>query len=303
MSSSPMISVEMMFVRKLGEYYGAMAYALYPSQSMQEDLHGLELQSYVSNLAEWLGKGILLSQSLSKTLISAEPLLSPKIRYGTGRRGWKYSLPARILDDYMVCRARAYYTAHAEEFRPRRILDMEESEKRGNIFVKMYLIPALERVSSEEGILNKLVKVENCNEENRVYYIAYEDIDKEIDCKPDMLAITLLNSRVFRVIVFEVADTDTSTILKTRHVLPRIILYMMAIYLYYGIPSIGVYVSLSPKSYPPALLLKPRKKAVNKLLVFLEEIKRILELEEPPKPSSKPPCGHCVYASICRFAK
>jgi len=303
MSSSLTTSEEMIYVKKLGEYYGAMVYALYPSQSMLEDLHGLELRYYVSNLAEWLAKGILSSQSLSRTLISAEPLLSPKIRYGTGRKGWKYSLPARILDDYMVCRTRAYYTAHTEQFRARRILDMEESEKRGNIFVKMYLIPALEKLSSEEGMLNKLVKVENCNEENRVYYIAYEDIDKEIGCKPDMLAIALLNKKMLRVIVFEVADTDTSTILKTRHVLPRILLYLMATYLHYGVPSVGIYVSLSPKSNPPALLLIPRKKAMTKLLTLLERIRELLELEEPPRPPNKLPCGHCVYASICRFAK
>ncbi len=306
MSSSHMTSEGTMYVRKLGLYFDAMVYALYPNRYMLEDSHGVELRSYVNSLADWLAKGILLSQSLSRILISAEPLLSPKIKYGIGRKGSKYSLWARILDDIMICGTRAYYSIHREEFRARRMLDMEESERRGEIFVRMYLIPRLKKMSLEtinRNYKNRLLKVEECNEERRVYHIVYEGLDKEIGCRPDMLAILLVHGKLPRTLVFEVADTDVITVIRNKHVIPRVLLYMMATYLYYGIPSVGVYVSLSPSSNPPALLFLSKGENPGKLLNLLDKIKELQTLSEPPKPPEKPPCGHCVYATVCRFIK
>jgi len=301
MSSSPTISKEMIFVKKLGAYYGVTAYALYPNQFMLEDLHGLELQSYASNLAEWLARAILSSQSLFKILTSAEPLLLPEIKSGTGQRGWMSSLPARILDDFMICRTRAYYTAHPELFKPRRILDMEDSEKRGETFVRRYFIPKI-RELMEEITAHKILKLEDCNEEDKKYYLVYKGLDKEIACKPDMVVITLFYGKLLRTLVFEVADTDTNTVLKRKHIIPRILLYIIATYLHYGIPSIGFYVSLSPKSSPPSIVFIPKGSSSRRLIRILEDIRKLISATEIPKPSRKPICSHCIYSSICKFA-
>jgi hypothetical protein len=293
-----------MFVEKLGVYYGVTVYALYPTQSTPEDSLGRRSTSYASNLADWLAKGILSSQSLFRTLISVEPLLLPEVRSGTGRKGGMSSLPARILDDYMICIARAWFTAHPEMRKPRKMPDMEDSGELGRVFISKYLIPKLEEYSKTAGgkYGNELVSIIDCNEENRIYYLKYEGLNKEIGCKPDMVAIILLRKKLLRLLVFEVAETDTLVILCRRHVIPRLLLYMVATYLHYGIPSTSLYVSLSPSSSPPALLLVSRGRLAKKMHSVLEEISKIALLDTPPKPSKEPVCSHCVYASTCRYA-
>ena len=213
---------------------------------------------------------------------------------------------ARILDDIMVCRARAYYSLHPKEFKARRILDMEESKGRGEVFVRMYLAPKLKEVSlgtMKGGLENVLFKVEDCNEEGKTYSIVYEGLDREIRCRPDMLAILLVHRKLPRVLIFEVADTNATTVIRSGHVIPRVMLYMMATYLHYGTPSVGVYVSLSPSSNAPALLFVSRGRDPRKLLSLLDEVRELQTLSEPPKPSRKPPCRHCVYATTCRYAE
>ncbi len=292
---------ETMYVKKLGVYCGVTVYALYPSQSTLEDSRGANLRYYVNNLAEWLAKGILSSQFLSKTLISAEPLLSPEIKHGTGQREWTCLLPARILDDLIICRARAYYVAHPEQYKPRRIPDMEDSKRRGEEFVGKYLLPKLENLK-RCGSLNRIMKLEDCNKEDKKYYIIYSGLKREITCKPDAVIILLLKGKILRTIVVEVADTDAKIILEKKHVIPRILLYMLATYLHYGVPSVGLYISLSPVSSPPVImfLLKKRSKKIT-IIKYLEEVKRVLQSEEVPSPAKKPICSHCVYASICKF--
>jgi len=301
-----------MYVKKLGVYYGITAYALYPSQSTLEDLHGLELQSYVSSLADWLAKGILSSQSLFKILTSAEPLLSPEIRSGTGLKGWMSSLPARILDDFMICRTRAYYTAHPELFKSRRIVDMEESEKRGEVFIRRYFIPKIRKLvdkAVEKNYKHEILKLEDCNKENKKYYLIYKGLEKEIACKPDMVAIISFYGKFLRTLVFEVAETDTHTVLRRKHVIPRILLYIIATYLHYGIPSVGFYISLSPKSSPPTIVFIPKggkqqkgTTRIRKLIQILEDIRNLVLATDVPKPNRNPICSHCVYRPICKFA-
>lgn len=210
-------------------------------------------------------------------------------------------MPARILDDYVICRTRAYYTAHPESFRPRRILDMEDSERRGKIFVNEHFIPRI-RDLSKEGAYHKILKLEECDEENKVYYLVYRDLDKTIACKPDLVSIVLLHDGTLRALVFEVADTDVNIVLRRKYILPRILLYTEATYLYYGIPSVGFYVSLSPRSSPPSIILLPKGNSNRKLVRILEGVSKLVSATEAPKPSRKPMCSHCVYASICKFA-
>jgi len=305
MSSSHTTSGETMFVKKLGDYFGATVYALYPNQSMLAGSLGVELRSYVSNLASWLAKGILSSQSLSKTLISAKPLLSPEIRCGLDQRSLTSSLPARILDDFAICEARAYYTAHREQYKPRKIYDMAESDKRGRIFISNYLFPAIRQaIASTSSALNTVLKLEDCSGRDKQYSLSYEGFDKPIVCKPDAIVYMLIKAnRVhsLRALVVEVADTDTQTVLGRKHVLPRIHLYTSAVYLCTGVVTAGVYVSLSPASDPPALLVTPALKTGRVLAKLLNKLKAAISANAPPKPSGKPPCTHCVYASTCIF--
>jgi len=209
-------------------------------------------------------------------------------------------LPARILDDYMVCRARAYYTAHPESFRPRRIPDMEDSERRGRLFVSKYFIPKIRELSKEA--YHEVLKLEGCDEENKVYHLVYKNLDKAITCKPDLVSIVLLHGGIPRTLIFEVGDTGVDVVLRRKHVLPRILMYIVATYLYYGIPSVGFYVSLSPRSSPPSIILSPRGSSNRKLAYILEEVSKLVSATEPPKPSRRPICSHCVYVSICKFA-
>lgn len=209
-------------------------------------------------------------------------------------------LPARILDDLMVCRTRAYYAAHPEAYKPRRIPDMEDSERRGEQFVRVFFskLKEINRSSS----LNEIVKLEDCNREGKKYYLVYSDLEKEISCKPDAILIINIYSKTLRALVLEAAETSTEVILKDKHVIPRILLYMMSSYLYYGVASAGLYVSLSPDSKPPAVLFIQRRTLGGKM-VFLERVKELVEATEPPAPKGNPPCSHCVYASICRFRR
>lgn len=210
------------------------------------------------------------------------------------------SLPARILDDYMVCKARAYYTAHPELFKPRRVPDMEDSEKRGRAFVRNYLIPKMRELLNN-ATTGKVLLFVDFNEARVAYYLAYKDLEKEIVCKPDLVSIVLLRGGLLRALVFEVGDTDVDAVLRRRHVIPRILLYMVSVYLYHGVPPAGFYVSLSPKSSPPSLAIVSISGRVG-LSKILENVSKLISAPEIPKPAGKPTCSHCVYTPICRFA-
>lgn len=209
-------------------------------------------------------------------------------------------MPARILDDIMVCGTRAYYTAHYERYRARGIVDMKDSEIRGRAFVE-HLQRALEGAGAKD-MSNDVVEFWD----NRAYYLAYDGLEKEIACKPDATIILLLGKRMLKGIAIEAADTDVNTVLREKHLVPRLLLYMAAIYLYYGVPSATLYVSLSPLSKPPAALFlvkdrsKQRKEAAR-IGVYLDWVRELLQSEKPPTPKRNPICSHCVYAHICEF--
>jgi hypothetical protein len=199
----------------------------------------------------------------------------------------------------MVCRTRAYYTAHPESFKPRRIPDMEDSEERGRVFVSKHLAPRVLELS-KECAHSRVLQLIDCNEEKRAYYVAYEGLDRGLACKPDLVSIVLLRGGILRTLVFEVGDTDTGTVLRRKHVIPRILLYMLAAYIYHGIPPVGLYISLSPKSSPPALAIVSKSGRVG-ISRILREVSEIVSAPSTPEPLGKPACSHCVYAPTCRF--
>jgi CRISPR/Cas system-associated exonuclease Cas4 (RecB family) len=197
----------------------------------------------------------------------------------------------------MICRTRAFFTAHRREYISRRILDMEDSRKRGVSFIKGYLIPKFESLETEK--LNRMLKPDT----EEKYSIVYGDQGVEVVCEPDAVLVIKVYSRILRAIVVEASDTDTKTILARRHVIPRILLYMAAAYLHHGVVSAGLYVSLSPKSDPPAVLFIQRRTGGRKLIKILDRVRELLEASQPPNPQGNPPCHHCVYASICMFRR
>ncbi len=185
-----------------------------------------------------------------------------------------------------------------DRYRARRVLDMEYSELRGRMFVRL-LFARLDALQGQNVVLRKV----DCNEEGRKYSVAFTGLRRELVCKPDGVIVLLLRNRVIRSLVLEVADTDCATVIGRRHLLPRLILYMIATYLEYGAVSAGLYVSLAPLSTPPALLLVGEEGATTQPLErLLSRIAELVESEEPaPPPSGRRPCGHCVYAPICEY--
>ncbi len=209
-------------------------------------------------------------------------------------------MPARILDDFMVCRTRAYCAAHPERYRARGVPDMKLSERRGREFIRLLF----EELGSQRG-WNAVLRKVSCNEEGRRYSVAFADPERELEltCVPDGVVIVLLKSGAIRSLVLEVADTDCATVIGRRYLLPRLILYMIATYLEYGAISAGLYVSLAPLSTPPALLLVGREGATARPVEsLLSRVAELAERDDPPPPSSeRPPCGHCVYTPICAY--
>ena len=177
---------------------------------------------------------------------------------------------------------------------------MRYSERRGREFIKLLF----EELSSLQG-QNVVLRKVSCDEEGRKYSVAFTETSRELvlTCRPDGVVIVLLGGGVIMSLVLEVADTDCATVIRRRHLLPRLVLYMIATYLEYGATSAGLYVSLAPLSTPPALLLVGREGAtVRPVERLLSCIADLVERDEPPPPSSKrPPCGHCVYAPTCVY--
>lgn len=208
------------------------------------------------------------------------------------------SLQARILDDFLVCRTRVYYAAHPERYRARRVPDMRQSERRGREFIRL-LFEELDFLQGRNVVLRKV----SCDEEGRKYSVVFADLERELEltCVPDGIVIVLLRGGTIRSLVLEVADTDCATVIARRHLLPRLILYMIATHLEYGTVSAGLYVSLAPLSTPPALLLAGRERSTTRPVErLLSRAADLVERDEPAPPSGgRSPCGHCVYAPAC----
>uniref|UniRef100_A0A7C1T5F6 Dna2/Cas4 domain-containing protein n=1 Tax=Thermofilum pendens TaxID=2269 RepID=A0A7C1T5F6_THEPE len=200
----------------------------------------------------------------------------------------------------MVCRARAYYAARPERYWARSVLDMRHSERRGREFIRL-LFGELGSLRDRNVVLRKI----NCDEEGRRYSVVFADQERELEltCTPDGVVLVLLGGGAVRSLVLEVADTDCATVVGRRYLLPRLILYMIATYLEYGVVSAGLYVSLAPLSTPPALLLTGRKGATARPVErILSRVADLVERDEPVLPSGgRPPCEHCIYAHACVY--
>jgi CRISPR/Cas system-associated exonuclease Cas4 (RecB family) len=209
----------------------------------------------------------------------------------------------------MICRTRAFFTAHRRQYMSRRILDMEDSEKRGERFIKDYLFPKFESLETEK--LNYILKADTEKKYSIVYGDSettkrsynYGDQGVEVICEPDAVLVIKVYNRILRAIVVEISDTDSNIILARRHVIPRILLYMAAAYLHHGVVSAGLYASLSPKSDPPAVLFIQKRSGGRKLTKTLDRVIELLKATQPLAPEGNPPCNHCIYAGICMFRR
>lgn len=95
---------------KLGGSYAVTVYRISQDQYMEEEYLGIDPSSYRKRLLNFLKKEIPQLSSQFKTLISGELLSSPRIRYRDTT--YKSTLPARIFDDLLICKQRAYFTLY-----------------------------------------------------------------------------------------------------------------------------------------------------------------------------------------------
>ena len=112
-----MTSEETMYVKKLGVYSGVTVYALYPNQSMLEDLRRLGWRSWLEGLAKWFAKAIQSSSSLYRIATSSVPFPLPRARFGEEERKETLSLWARTLDDLVICKIRGYHSVREQRER------------------------------------------------------------------------------------------------------------------------------------------------------------------------------------------
>jgi len=291
--------------RRLGEFYGVSVYVLYRGRSTPGESVDPGYLSYVRSLARLLAEAILSSSSLSRIATSARPLLSQRIRYGKGSSRRRSLLWARILDDVTVCRTRAFYTVHHSGFSR---ADLRESHRRGAEFVDE-LLRAIKDLSTK-GTENRILSAISCDKSKTRFYIDYVGRNGDqytIVCRPDVIIVCGYRGAL-RTLVIEVGETDIDTVLRYKHVFPRLLLYMLALYLHYGFPSIGTYVPLSSiqGNSSIALLLAVDSvdssiKCVRWLHSVLEKVVEICDLEFPPPPSSRPWCCSCIYSRICPY--
>jgi CRISPR/Cas system-associated exonuclease Cas4 (RecB family) len=176
---------------------------------------------------------------------------------------------------------------------------MEESKKLGERFLEE--LEEELKVASSAGVTNSLLLIE-LEEELR---LLRKDFGVLLKCKPDAILFLALRERTLRAITIEVAETDIATVLRTKHVLPRVLFYALAAYLYYGIPSVSIYATLTPpvSHEALALLLRPNGGECDRLVRLLNDLKELLKLKEPPPSRGNAPCHHCVYAHICYYRR
>jgi len=93
---------------RLGGSYAVTVYHIFQDQFTLEEYLGIDPSSYRKRLLEFLEKEIPQLSSQFRTLISSEPLLSPRIKYR--EVPYKSALPARIFDDLLICKERAYFS-------------------------------------------------------------------------------------------------------------------------------------------------------------------------------------------------
>ena len=197
-----MISGETMYVRRLGVYSGVMVYALYPSRSTLEDLRSRGWRSWLEGLAKWFARAIQSSSFLYRIVISSTPFPLPRIKFGEEERKEMLSLWARILDDLVICRARAYYS----------IRERVEGILRGSPHIKIKTSD--ESLSIEKSLLLDLLKRELSS------IVILSEIEPVLEIrvgnillrgKPDLYLIANINN-VIRGLVIELHETDCSAL-------------------------------------------------------------------------------------------
>jgi len=299
-----MTSEETMYVKKLGVYSGVTVYALYPNQSMLEDLRRLGWRSWLEGLAKWFAKAIQSSSFLYKIVTSSMPFPLPRVRSGEEERKGILSLWARILDDLVICRTRAYYS----------IRERVEGILRGTLHIKVRTSD--ESLSAEKNLFLDSLKKELLN----ITILSENELPLEVKVgrillrgKSDLYLIANI-SKVVRGLVIELHETDFNAIKKTWHVLPRLYIYALASYRRYGITPISFSIPLSiAEEFAIVCLANTTGKFINQakeaqirlphLSTLCNELSYISTLDRAPQPRSKSRafCKECKYRTICEF--
>jgi len=291
----------MTYVKKLGVYSGVMVYALYPSQSMLEDLRGQGWRYWLENLVKWFVRGIQSSSYLYKILTSAEPFPLPRVRYGEEEKREMLSLWARTLDALIICKTRAWYSIKRQKegiIKPVPHIEIRTSEESKNI-EKNELIRNL--IKGFSGCLLKEIEP--------LYKIRIGNV--VLRGRPDLYLMSKVGN-VIRGIIIEIGESSFSSIKRTWHTLPRLYIYGLSTFKQYGIPHISFYIPLSMgREFAVLALVNSRLESGGKptriphMTRLIEEINQLSELAEPPAPytMSRLFCNECEFKTICRHSQ
>lgn len=291
-----------MYVRRLGAYSGVTVYALYPGRSTLEGLRGLGWRSWLEGLAKWFVRAIQSSSFLYKIVTSSAPFPLLRIRSGEEERKETLLLPVRILDDLVMCKARAWYGIR---------------ERREGIIRR---VPHIElRTSDESKKVEKSVFLDVLMKELRESIILGEREPRlrtkvgniVLKGKPDLYLVVNLNGYI-RGLIIDLQETSFDSLTKTWHIIPRLYTYVLASHMKYGVTPIAFSIPLS-MAEEFAILCLSKTNGVSEahttslhlstIITLYSELNYLSILAKPPRPSTKSRifCNECRYRAECEY--
>ncbi len=202
-----------------------------------------------------------------------------------------YWLPARILDDLMICRTRAWFTI-------RRTRGREIPHHRGAKALQEAFLNQLEQACEQAGNVmlfqkEKPVSVKLTCDSNAV----------GLRGKVDAFLIIHIGGSL-RGIALETAQTGAEHVLRRGYILPRLLLYASSLNLSLGLTTVAVYLSLSASGRIRGLMFRGGNVAgfhvkIPPMYNLCRELASIMERETPPKPRGLCFCAECRYRFLC----
>ena len=221
------------------------------------------------------------------------------------------SLPARILDDLMVCRTRAWFTLT-------KVVSRKNPYHRGAISRQNEFLEQLEKMFIEIGGDNVLTSGYEWPVEATIYC---ENLRFRLRGKVDLFLLLNLGglrgktSPMLRGLAVEVAETEVKYILSKQYLLPRLFFYSSALYLDLGVPTASLYIPLTPAGKLKGILLVGSRRNYSKNYGKNSEFKipsfsklcrslgLLKDYESPPQPKGMISCHDCLYRNKCPYVR
>lgn len=206
--------------------------------------------------------------------------------------------PARILDEYTVCRTRAYYMLNRVAYG-----SLPEDVSRDCARREAALAGAL-KAHSSLGEATTIWQMDGTQRETPPGSLAVRATGRTVvlRVKPDHAAIRAHGGHVYGVVV-EAACTSIDNALP--RLVPRLLAYKAWLEACHGPHTVAVYAPLTPPTsesapWAAAVTVADPAKAADRLAALLEAAAGLLDQPSPPAPGrSRPPCSHCGYRNIC----